>query len=61
MNIMCVIVLCLLLFTCSGDRMQASSSACKSERPGFSDWMSFLPSNLKEEISPNTEALSANT
>ena len=35
--------------------------AYKSDRADFSDWMTFLPSNLMEEISPNTEALSANT
>ena len=26
----------------------------------FIDWMSFLPSNLMKEVSPNTESLSAN-
>ena len=39
---------------------QALSSACKIDRADFTDWMSFLTSNLTEEISPNTEAFSAN-
>ena len=30
------------------------------EQADFTDWMSFLSSNLIEEISPNPEALSAN-
>ena len=33
----------------------------KTDRVDFINRMSFLPSNLIEEISPNTEALSANT
>ena len=33
---------------------------CKTDEADFIDWMSFLPTNLMEEISPNPEALSAN-
>ena len=31
------------------------------DRADFTDWMSFLPSKLTEEISPNPELLSPNT
>ena len=43
-----------------GGGIQALSSACKTAQTDFTDWMPFLPSNLMEEISSNTEALRAN-
>ena len=45
-----------LLFPCKGCRMWALS-----DQADFRDWMSFLRSNLMEEISCDTEALSADT
>ena len=39
----------------------ALSFACKTDQGDFTDWMYFLPYNLTEEISSNTEALSAST
>ena len=53
----CVLVLRLLLSPYRGDRMQALSSTCKTDQADFTDWMSFLTSNLMEEISVNTEPL----
>ena len=41
-------------------RTRALSSACKINQADFIDYMSFLPSNLMQEINPNTEALSTN-
>ena len=35
------------------------SSACQTDQADFTDWMSFILSNLMEEINPNPEALSA--
>ena len=43
------------------DRTWGSSSECNIDQTDFTYWMSFLPSNLREEISPNPEALCANT
>ena len=40
--------------------MQALNSACKTDLAGFTDWIFFLPCNLMKQISPGTEALSAN-
>ena len=37
------------------------SSKYKLTKLIFTDWMSFLPSNLIEEINPNSEAFSTNT
>ena len=37
--------------------MWALSSACKTDQTDFIDRMSFLPSNLIEEISTDTEPL----
>ena len=34
---------------------------CRIDPADFTDRMSFLPSNFMEEISPNPEALNANT
>ena len=42
-------------------RMQALSPEFKIDQADFIYWMSFLPSNLIKEISPNPKALSANT
>ena len=42
-------------------RTWAFSSECKTDQSDFTDWMNFLLSNLMEEISPNPEALNANT
>ena len=58
---MCVRFLRPLLFPYGEVRTLALSSACKTDQADFADLMSFLPSNLLEKISPNTEALSANT
>ena len=41
-------------------RTQALTSACKTDQADFTYWMSFVPSNLMEEISSNTEALRVN-
>ena len=38
-------------------RTQALSSACKIDQADFTDWMTFLTSNLMEEISLNAEVL----
>lgn len=37
--------------------MLAVNSASTYDRAAFTDWIYFLPSNVMEEISPNTEAL----
>ena len=50
-----------LLLNEGGSWTSALSSGCKTDRVDFINRMSFLPSNLIEEISPNTEALIANT
>ena len=34
---------------------RVSSSACKIDQVYFTDWMSFLPSNLMEEINPTSD------
>ena len=36
--------------------MRALTSAYKTDQADFTDWISFVPSNLTEEISPNKEA-----
>ena len=41
--------------------MQVLSSSSKTDRADFIDLMSFLPSNLLEEINPNKDALSVKT
>ena len=33
---------------------------CTTDQADLTDWMSFQPSNLMEEISPNTEAVNTN-
>ena len=49
-----------LLFPSKRGRTRVLSSECKTDQADFSDWMSFLQSNLMEEISPIPEALSIN-
>ena len=39
----------------------ALSPECKTDQAHFTDWMSFLQSNLMEEIGPNPELLTTNT
>ena len=58
---MCLCMFSRLLFPYRGGMARVLSSACKDDRADFTDWMSFLQSNVINEISPNTEALSANT
>ena len=58
---MCVFFLYLLLFPSRDARTSALSSECKIAQAHVTDWISFLPSNLMEEISPNPEALGVNT
>ena len=57
----CALVLHSLLLPSREGRAQAISSECKINQSDCTDWISFLSSNLMEEISPNSEALSANT
>ena len=56
----CVFVSRPLLFPYRGGRMQALSIACKTDQDEFTDWMSILPSNLMEEISPDAKPLNIN-
>ena len=59
---MCVCVFVLhLLLPYRGSGTRALRSACKTDQADITDWISFLPSKLMEEISSNTEALIANT
>ena len=46
-----------LLFPSKRGRTRVLSSECKTDQADFPDWMSFLPSNLMEEINPIPEAL----
>ena len=41
--------------------MLVLNSKYNTERVDFTDWMSFQPSSLIEEISPHPEALSTNS
>lgn len=50
-----------LLFPFRGGKTRALNSECKADQDNFTDWMSFLPSNLVEEITPNPKALSKST
>ena len=60
---------CVYFFVCftsfiipyRGGRKLALISVWKTDQADFTDWISFLPSNLMEEISSNTEALNVNT
>ena len=54
-----MVVLRLILFPFREDRTWALSSKFKINQANFKNWISFLQSNLMEEISPNPEALSA--
>ena len=55
----CVLVLCLLLFPSKQGRVWTLSSEYNIDQVVLTDWISFLPSNLRVEINPNPEALSA--
>ena len=57
----CLHVLRSLLLPTIRGRTWALSSECKTDQAHFTDWMSFLQSNLMEEIGPNPEHLSTNT
>ena len=57
----CVFVLYPLINLYKEGRKQASSFASKTGQADFRNWVFFLPSNLMDEISLNTEALSAIT
>ena len=46
-----------LLFPSKRGRTRVLSSECKIDQADFPDWMSFLPSNLMEEINTIREAL----
>ena len=54
----CFFNLCHLLFHYKRGYTQALCCACKTDQADFIDWMSFLPHNFVENISPNTEAIS---
>ena len=54
----CVFILHPLLFPYRGARTWVLSSPCKTDWADFIDWMSFLPSNLIEEINHDAEPLS---
>ena len=57
---MCVFVLRTLLLPSRWGRTREGSSECKTDQVDFTYWVSFLPSNLIEDISHDLEALSAN-
>ena len=57
----CEFVLSSLLFHYWESRTWSLSSVCKTVQADYPDWISFLSSNLMEEISPNIDTLSANT
>ena len=57
----CVFVLHPLLFHFSWDSIGALSPVWEIDHCEFADWMLFLSSNRKEEISFFPEALSDNT
>ena len=56
-----VFVLLPLLFPSRGSTMWDLSSECKTNQTHFTNWISFLPSNFREEINPTPEALGLNT
>ena len=59
---MCVCVLVRpLLFCTKRGKMWVLSSECKIDQTDFTNWVSFLPSNLMEEIRPNLDVHSVNT
>ena len=53
--LVCVFVLLPLLCLYRGVRYRIWSSACKADETDFTDRISFLSSNLMEDISSNTE------
>ena len=55
----CVFVLRLLLLPSREGRTLALRSECKIDQADFTDWMSFLPSDLIEEISQDSDVLRA--
>ena len=55
-TIVCLFILHFILFPYRGQY-----SAYQTDLADFTGWVSFLPCNLIQEISSNTEALSANT
>ena len=57
----CVCVCVFVLFSYKGVRTPALSSPCKTNQADFTGCMSALPSNPKEEIHSNIEALRTNT
>ena len=56
----CVFILRPLLFPSRGSKTRLFSSASKTDQADFTDRMFFLPSNLMEEIIPNTDAPNTN-
>ena len=42
-------------------RTRAIGSECKIDKVDFTDWMTFLSSNYKEEIGANLETITVNT
>lgn len=58
---MCMLTLCPYLFSNGRGRTSSLSSAFKTNQTDFTDWMSYLSSNVMEKTSPNTEVLYANT
>ena len=58
---LCVHVLRSLLFPTIRGRMWALSSERKTDQAHFTDWISFLQSNLMEEIGPHPKLLRTST
>lgn len=52
------VFVCFTSFIIRGDRTRASSSECEIDQAGFTDWMTFITSNLIDEISPCPKDLS---
>ena len=50
-----------LLFSSREGRTRDFSSECKTGEAGFTDWMSFPPSDLMKNINRNPIAFRANT
>ena len=51
----------LIMYVYRRNRTCALSSKCKTDQAHFTDWISFLQSNLMEEIGPNPELLTTIT
>ena len=58
---MCVFILRPFLFPYWMDGMRTISLDYEIDRGDFTDWMPFIPTSLKKQISPNPEILSTNT